>query len=84
MNKEWVRNYGALTLLGGGMIIYIIVLGLDVSGIARLSYPYSLFWLLVVGIPAAGLALLFRQAIDDREADDGENEELDELDNNDV
>ncbi len=25
-----------------------------------------LFWLLVVGMPAAGLALLFRQAIDDQ------------------
>jgi hypothetical protein len=84
MITEWLRHYGALALLGGGMVLYVVVLGLDVSGVARLPFPYSFFWLVIVGLPAAGLAILFRQAIDDREDDDAVYEELDELDHNDV
>ncbi|WP_417493774.1 hypothetical protein [Maricaulis sp.] len=65
----WMRDHGALALLAGGMAIYIVLLVLDLFVGWRLAYPYNLLWVVLVAIPAAGVALLYLQTCEDGEDD---------------
>lgn len=67
--RIWMRNRGGLLLLAGGMVIYLTLLVLDLSVGWRLPYPYSLAWVGVVALPAAGVAILYLQTGDDDDSD---------------
>mgnify|MGYP003635225842 CR=1 FL=1 len=65
----WLRDYGRLALLAGGMVIYLILLVLDLSVGWRFAYPYNLVWVGVVAMPAAGIALMYLHTCDDGDDD---------------
>jgi hypothetical protein len=70
-----LREHGAIALLLGGAAIYLVLLVLDLSIGWRLAYPYSIAWVGVVALPAAGVALLYLQTSEDGADDrDGEGE----------
>ena len=67
---EWARQYGAMVMVTGGLLAFFVMLALDVLAGWRLPYPYSLAWLFLTGIPAAGVALLFHDVQLERAAED--------------
>ena len=67
---EWARQYGAIIMVTGGLAAYLVVLALDVLAGWSLPYPYSIAWLFLTGIPAAGVALLFHDVQLERAAED--------------
>jgi hypothetical protein len=67
---EWARQYGAMVMVTGGISAFLVVLALDVLAGWSLPYPYSLAWLFLAGIPAAGVALLFHEVQLERAAEE--------------
>jgi hypothetical protein len=67
--SQWVREHGAGYLAASGLVIYLILLVLEAVFDWGLSYPYSLLGLVAAALPAAGVALLYRRAMDDHDFD---------------
>lgn len=74
--RNWMRDYGGLALLAGGVTLYLVLLVLDLSVGWRLAYPYSIAWVGVVALPAAGVALLYLQTFNIGDDDRQENGEM--------
>jgi len=77
MNMDWIRDYGALALLAGGLSVYLVLLALNVLADWHLPYPYNMGMLIIAALPAAGIALLFQQVQIERSEEtkeDGEQE----------
>jgi len=77
MNMDWIRDYGALALLAGGLSIYLVLLALNVLAGWHLPYPINMGLLIIAALPAAGIALLFQQVQEERSEqaqEDGEQE----------
>jgi hypothetical protein len=66
VTRDEIANYGAWAAIFGGGGTYLVLLGLDLVGNWSLPFPYSLFWLVAAGLPAAGVATLFLLAQADR------------------
>jgi len=59
-------DHAGIVLLLGGIAGYGILLAAGLIGRWYLPYPVSGFWLLVTGMPAAGVAIMFLRARENR------------------
>lgn len=66
---NWIRQQGGMVLLLGGTAVFAILLMLELSVGWRFAYPYNLAWIGVVALPAAGVAILYLQTLEDGEDD---------------
>lgn len=61
-----ILDHAGMALLLGGLAGYVILLAIGLVGRWYLPYPVSGLWLLVTGLPAAGVAIMFLRARENR------------------
>jgi hypothetical protein len=67
--SHWAKKHGAGYLAAGGLVIYVTLLALEALFGWGFSYPWSLLGLVAASMPAAGVALLYRRAMDEHDFD---------------
>lgn len=61
-----ILDHTGLVLLLGGLAGYLMLLAAGLVGRWYLPYPFSGFWLLTTAMPAAGVAIMFLRARENR------------------